>query len=72
MDTPAEIQEAIGRLSRYDQFELASWMAKSVGLRLYTDDGFDWEDTQRKLSQAAQSKCRSWTDEDWAKLGVKL
>ena len=26
---------------------------------------------QRKLDEVDQSKCRAWTDEDWAKLGVQ-
>lgn len=68
MNKPAEVQEAIRSLSRHEQFELGLWLAKELGLRLYTDDGFDAEKTRAKLLEADRGKFRKWTEEDWQRL----
>ena len=68
MSTVAEIKAAISRLPHGEQFDLGLWLAEELGLRLYTDDGFDVEKTRAKLLEADRGKFRKWTDEDWQRL----
>ena len=69
MSTVAEIKEAISHLAEAEKQEIAAWTQEiCAGKRRFTDDGFDIEETNAKLQQAANGTFRKWTDEDWQRL----
>ena len=63
MKPRVEIQAAIFALSRHEQFDLGLWLAKELGLRLYTDDGLDVEEVRAKVQQAQRGSYRRMNPE---------
>ena len=59
MSTSAEIKTAISQLPRGERFDLGLWLAKELGLRLYTDDGLDVEEVRAKVQEARRGEYRA-------------
>ena len=73
MSTVAEIKEAISQLPRGKRFDLGLWLAKELGLRLYTDDGLDVEEVRAKVQEARRGEYRTVNpQEQIAKLMASL
>jgi hypothetical protein len=71
MSTVAEIKEAIDRLREEEQVELCSWLEE----RLAPDWDTDPENVariQKKLDEVDPTKCREWTEADWARLRASV
>lgn len=68
MSTVAEIKNALGRLTPAEYYEITDWLAEHAP----DDTAENIARIQRKLDEAASSPSREWTNEDWAKLGVKF
>ena len=68
MSTVAELKNALGRLTPAEYYEITDWLAAHAP----DETPENIARIQRKLDEAASSPSREWTNEDWAKLGVKL
>lgn len=68
MSTVAEIKDALSHLSPVEYYEITDWLAEHAP----DETPENIARIQRKLDEAASSPSREWTNEDWAKLGVKL